>query len=233
MRGFDPRRIREGRRCDTVGEQRLAAPAAYLIAWKARVLAVVPRGRECLSAMAHVMTQPLDDPDLQLLYEYWRAKRHGRAMPSRADIDPVELPGRLWPALVLLDVVRDGERIRFRYRRVGTQVSEAIGREVTHQFIDEALPARDGYRDYVVGIYRELIAVKKPLYTENLFALEGQLTSRLTKRLSLPLSSDGKTVDMALVALVYEHEKWSLPDYFAQSSGFREITRRVLDDDAA
>ena len=38
--------------------------------------------------------------------EYWRGKCDGRAMPARADIDPLEIP-RLLPYVYLVDVLDD------------------------------------------------------------------------------------------------------------------------------
>jgi len=45
---------------------------------------------------------------LQQGYRYWDAKRAGKSMPSRADIDPIEMPALL-PHVVLLEVLRDIE----------------------------------------------------------------------------------------------------------------------------
>src|SRR5260370_17327555 len=59
-----------------------------------------------------------DGQSLAAIYQYWDGKRRGRLMPSRADIDPIELKPYL-PQLVLLDV--EGEPPRFRYRLVGTE----------------------------------------------------------------------------------------------------------------
>ncbi|MGH6959636.1 MAG: hypothetical protein ACREE7_04055 [Dongiaceae bacterium] len=41
-------------------------------------------------------------------------------MPRRADIDPLEIPRRNLPDLMLIDVLHDPER--YRYRLVGTRV---------------------------------------------------------------------------------------------------------------
>src|SRR5258708_2408566 len=54
--------------------------------------------------------------DFSILLGYWRSKKSGRLMPCRADIDPTELPGRLWPRLMLIDVLQEKDRNRFRYR---------------------------------------------------------------------------------------------------------------------
>jgi len=57
-------------------------------------------------------------PRLRRLYEYWDEKHGGRAMPSRADIDPVDMAfalGNVIPAEVLPETSP-----RFRIRLHGT-----------------------------------------------------------------------------------------------------------------
>jgi len=175
------------------------------------------------------------DPQLRLLYGYWCSKKRGRAMPSRTDIDPVDLPGSLWPHLILLDVVPEdasGEARgpRFRYRVLGSTFMHAFARNPTGEFLDEALPARNGYSEYVTGIYRDMVALKKGIYTENSFTLDGQAVPMFTRRLSLPLSSDGETVNMALASALYEYDRSPIEGYLSDKTGFRAITRVVLDD---
>lgn len=175
------------------------------------------------------MSEVIGDTGLAFLYQYWCRKKRGHVLPGRADIDPTEIPGKLWPSLMLLDVLRDGGAIRFRYRLVGTSFTHAFARDPTHEFVDEALPTRAGYRDYIVNMYLELVAAKKAIYSENLFALDGQPVPMVTKRLSLPLASDGDTVDMALAAHTYEHDHRPLEGYMALTTAFQEIKRVVLD----
>ena len=55
----------------------------------------------------------IDAPLLAELYAYWTAKRGARFAPSRAEIDPVEIP-RLLPHLMLVDIkapLKAGERV--------------------------------------------------------------------------------------------------------------------------
>jgi hypothetical protein len=170
-------------------------------------------------------------PDLEFLHQYWVSKKRGRAMPSRADIDPVEIPGRLWPHLMLIDVVRDGEKPRFRYRHVGTAFTEAIGSEVTNQYFDEVLPTRGGYRDYIIGIYDELLRRRVPLYTENTFSFLHRAGPILTRRLSLPLSSDGVTVNMAFASHIFDYDRsYFEGGYVSHITGVEEVTRVVVKD---
>ena len=175
------------------------------------------------------MSDAIGDSGLNFLYRYWCGRRRGDAPPRRSDIDPTEIPGRLWPSLMLLDVIGEGAERRFRYRLVGTAFTHAFGRDPTNEFVDEALPTRSGYRDYIMGLYSEMLARGKPIYSENLFALDGQPGPMVTKRLSLPLSSDGRAVDMALASHTYEYDRRPLEGYMALNTGFQEIKRVVLE----
>jgi PAS domain-containing protein len=175
------------------------------------------------------LPQVIADPRLETLYRYWMGKRHGRPMPSRADIDPVDIPTDIWPHTMVLDVLWQGGSPRFRYRRVGEVYWRALGQEPTGCFIDEVLPETAGYRAYVIGIYTEMAVRGRAMYTENIFALSGQAVPMLTKRVSLPLSHDGDTVDMALAGHVFEYGKLDRDRAFSLVTNLEEVTRRVLD----
>jgi PAS domain len=87
-------------------------------------------------------------------YEYWLRKGAGRAMPARADIDPLDIP-QLLANVFLIDVVPGTPR-RFRFRLVGTRITELEG-EMTTRFLDEFVPGAAGtamarhYEDTVEG----------------------------------------------------------------------------------
>src|SRR3546814_19820071 len=55
----------------------------------------------------------LPDTKLRRLYEYWCSRCQGGALPSRRDIDPLDIPDLL-PNLFLLDVIGDAEDFVFR-----------------------------------------------------------------------------------------------------------------------
>ena len=176
--------------------------------------------------MAHVVAEPrLDD-----LYRYWSGKRRGRPMPCRADIDPVEIPGDLWPHIMLLDVLWQGAVPSFRYRRVGEIYWRGVGKEPTGRFIGEVLPETAGYRAYVIGIYTEMATRRRPMYTESVFTLDGQEKPLSIRRVSLPLSNDGETVDMVLAGHVFDCGKLRLEQAFSLVIDLKEIARRLLDD---
>ena len=69
------------------------------------------------------------------LHGYWDSKRAGRLMPSRDEIDAAEIP-QVMPSVMLCDV--ELGPLRFRYRLVGTRVTELVHRDVTGRYIDES-----------------------------------------------------------------------------------------------
>ena len=147
---------------------------------------VLPPGEFPIGAL------PIRHPELARLFRYWDRKRGARLMPSRADILPEELAGLLGN-LFMVDVVRDGTEPRFRYRLVGTALSSIMDQELAGKFVDE-MPLL--FRKFALPAYREILRAGRPTYKET-NAFEGWWVVRY-KRLMLPLSSDGKTVDIVL-----------------------------------
>jgi hypothetical protein len=147
----------------------------------------------------------LRDPRLRSLYEYWLRKRGPRPMPSRADLDPLEM--REWLGnLLLIDVGEDGS---FVYRLYGTKFVESFGVDMTGRPVDE-LPVEQ--RDRVRADYETVCTTCQPrgrLYT-SVFELPhpgrpasapGARDQQVVtwERLVLPLSDGGERVAILLV----------------------------------
>jgi hypothetical protein len=132
---------------------------------------------------------------------YWRSKCRGRAMPSRSDIDPLEMKSFL-PHLVLLDV--EGEPPRFRYRLVGTEVTQVrrgLGKsDPTGRFVDEVTHHQG--TSAVLDHYRRVVAERKPSTDVGTYEPTAERPWVRFSRLVLPLSADGTVVNMLLVVLV-------------------------------
>ncbi len=171
----------------------------------------------------------IGDVRLETLYRHWLERCGGRAMPRRVDIDPVAIPATIWPHVMILEVVRDGAKIRFRYRRAGAVFWRADGAEPTGRFIEEVLPATAGYLDYVIAIYTEMTKTGRPMYSENYFTRDGQSVPMRTRRVSLPLSNDGVVVDTILAGHVFEYPRERDPA-FPTVDGLREAVRVYLDE---
>jgi len=141
----------------------------------------------------------IEHPLLQRLLRYWSGKKAGRDLPSRQDIDPVEIGPEILPHVMLTDVLDDG---RLRYRLAGTAVEAVIGRSLGGRYLDELL--RPPYRDYILALFAEVIEGRHALYTESLYPLHGTQPERLTKRLMLPLVSEEGEVAMVLSGQIFK-----------------------------
>jgi hypothetical protein len=140
-------------------------------------------------------------PKLVRLYEYWLAKCRQSRLPSRSDIDPLEMAEWLGN-LMLIEPDGSGS---FRYRLYGTEFVEAFGREMTGRSIEELAPDE---RQIIADEYRLAREAGTPsarTYSARFLIpaqqRSGDETSRPAtwERLVLPLAADRNTVDMLLV----------------------------------
>jgi len=139
------------------------------------------------------------DPDnlaspLREIRDYWAAKSGGRAMPRRADIDPLELPPQHMPYLSIIEVLPDTDD--FRFRLLGTGITERLGRDSTGRTVREVYAATDREtRDWMLETYQAVVTRKRPVLKRG--------TLRMVQKdfvdfeaLHLPLSEDGEHVSM-------------------------------------
>jgi hypothetical protein len=135
-------------------------------------------------------------PDICQVLEYWELKCAGRRMPSRADLDPLDLP-HLLPRLTLVDVV-DDER-RYVYRLAGTKEVEIRGYDPTGKSVPEAFFANSA--EEALKNYDTVCATRAPLYVVDPFQSGDRFLSE--EDLFLPLSNDGETVNMIVNFSIY------------------------------
>jgi hypothetical protein len=137
------------------------------------------------------------DPDLNChdetlmgLYRYWQEKCGTRRMPSRRDIDPLELQPHLGN-VVLIDVEHDP--LRLRYRLVGTKITDVMERDSTGSIYES---------------FEWMIDNRTPLRTHG-EAFYPDKNFYVYETLNLPLSDDDETINMVLGGLVF-HLKSSI-----------------------
>jgi hypothetical protein len=139
------------------------------------------------------------EPELAQLLAYWREKSPPGRLPGRQHIDPTEIPPRLLPRLMLVELELQDAKQRFRFRLIGTALVDLMGRDLTGGFVDEL--GSPGQVKPVIDALLAVVSRGEPVY------LAGPLTLprkefTYVKRLAVPLARDGRTVDMALIALV-------------------------------
>lgn len=136
-------------------------------------------------------TNPDFHSKLATLVELWQTKRGIRTMPRRADFDPVAL--REWLGnLVLIDVVDAGQD--FRVRLHGSKLSWATS-DMTGK---SAMKLLSDWAGAVTADCGRVVTTKAPLFTRYRQTISGRPTNFVA--VILPLSDDGFTVTMALLA---------------------------------
>jgi len=171
------------------------------------------------------VASPITEARLREAHDYWRRKAAGRAMPRRADIDPIEIP-QLLPDVMLVDVLPQG---RYRYRLIGTENTQAHGINATGRYLDEVLPGSE-YKDHVIALYDECVASRRALYSECLFmSLPQRTPERHTKVLFMPLAEDGETVNMVFVMQVFFYiDQMTRERHFIDTRPYQEIAHVLL-----
>ena len=143
-------------------------------------------------------------PALLRLLAYWEAKRGERRWPRRSDVDPVDFPYVLGN-VTLIDVV--GSPPQFRIRLFGENLARKVGIELTGQALD-AVPFPE-LRDHLTMRCRQIVERGTPYRTKGEYLMDGRQSRH--EMLALPLSTDGVSVDMLLVAFWFTERQRHRP----------------------
>jgi hypothetical protein len=104
------------------------------------------------------------EPEFMQLFDYWCRQAPEGALPGRQHIDPVDLPPRLLPHLLLLDVDRSFGTLRFRFRVASTNLTELLGREVTGLCFDELGPTERV--EPVCSAFKTIVETGRPVFSQ-------------------------------------------------------------------
>jgi hypothetical protein len=152
-------------------------------------------------------------PRFRQLYDYWRDIRGPRAMPSRRDIDPLDLKELLgW--LLLIDV--EWAPLRFRFRLIGTEIVAIRGVDLTGRYLNESVfPAQD-----IVLKFNTRVATEPCIGFQCALDTMRDARAGCISRLSLPLSADGRQVNMIIGGFEYAPDaQICTPDQFFEPVG--------------
>ena len=138
----------------------------------------------------------IQSPTVRQLFEDWDERKRGSPLPGWDTFDPIDLKCILGN-LVLLDVERS-DPFKFRYRVFGSKVAAQRGYDLTGKYVDE-VPAAER-RAFLIEQYTVIAESGSPLHAIRDVRQDGRKFHH--EILSLPLASDGRTVDKILVAVV-------------------------------
>ena len=142
------------------------------------------------------------DPQFARMRDYLIGVCPPGKLPGRQHIDPLAIRSML-SFTNLVDVIREDDGLRFRFRLIGTLQSTAAGREISGRYLEDAvLP------EFVDRIRANMTAVverREPLYDR--FGMPHPDRDFIdTERIYFPLARDGETVDMLLILNGYPDE---------------------------
>ena len=129
---------------------------------------------------------------------YWERICGDRAMPARGDLDPVEIP-RLLPFVMLVDVLT--EPLDFKFRLIGTEVQAIIARDLPGKRFSAVPHMAPGNKLW--SEYESVVANRRPL-TSGVDYVGTDRRVRAIRHCVMPLSTDGKAVNMLFVAVEIE-----------------------------
>lgn len=134
-------------------------------------------------------------PEQQAIYDYWRSKCRAGRLPSREDIDPMEIRSHL-PTISLIEVQKNTPQPRFQCRLAGTGFWDLFEEEIQGRYIDD-LPFVTDRRDYWQRVLSQVTHNRRP--TAGVTKPGTPLGSHLAQFwIRLPLSGNGKDVDLIL-----------------------------------
>ena len=133
---------------------------------------------------------------LRRLYRYWESKHSEGRFPSRRDIDPADI-AYILGNVILLDVLR--EPLRFRFRLMGSHLTQRTGYDLTGRFIDDIPDAER--RDFAKVFYASVVEQRRPQTARRERIFDNAIWS--SEFVAMPLSGDGISIDMLLVGNVF------------------------------
>jgi hypothetical protein len=145
-------------------------------------------------------------PLLTKFFGYWLSIRPAPdLLPGRQHFDPIDIPDAM-PRVWLLDVERDGEGVRFRYRLVGTKEVETLEREVTGQWLDDVHPHLKT-TPALLDRLRHMVAKGEATYRTGFMNFVHKREHERVENCMVPLARDGRTVDMiAVCSILYRSD---------------------------
>lgn len=138
------------------------------------------------------------------MFVYWDKLRGKRLAPSRADVDPSDIPALL--EYVSLVDVRSTEP-HFVYRLLGTTVVRLLGKDLTGAEVGSGVKTSE--YDDVMQRYEIVSSGMQPLYHSDLMQEEINDFTKV-ERLMLPLSDNRHAANMIL-SLVYPSQRYPYP----------------------
>ncbi|PHZ83257.1 PAS domain-containing protein [Paremcibacter congregatus] len=127
------------------------------------------------------------------LYAYWLKVRGESSMPSRKDINPMDIP-HLLSSIWMADVLH-GDPVGFKARLFGTDLVRAFQLEATDRRLDEF-----SFTGGIIKRMTALVETRQPYFWKGPFPFETD-DFKSYSTVSLPLSNDDKVVNIIICSV--------------------------------
>lgn len=153
------------------------------------------------AGVSHDPSLGFERAELDDLLRIWKGLCRDRLMPARGDLDLFDLKQHLGD-LFLVDVKQEAPR--FRYRLVGTRITHAVQRDATGKSFEDIYAGR--LLESWSEAHSWVVNRRAPL---RIFSHTGHPHTRIYayEGLLMPLSADGKTVNMVFGGLLFTPAK--------------------------
>ena len=148
------------------------------------------------------MTLALAEPGGAIIMaglRYWERQRGGKAMPSREEIDPLDIPSLL-PQVYLVNVSYDP--IDFQYRLIGTDIVDHSTADYTGRRLRDLPEQRPPSQ--IWSLFNQAVEECRPITTRIPYL---HIPGRSVEKLAAPLSSNGQRVDMLFGVIEFEPDR--------------------------
>ncbi|HVY99343.1 MAG TPA: PAS domain-containing protein [Dongiaceae bacterium] len=133
------------------------------------------------------------------LHDWWQRKRGRRPMPSRDDLDPLELKPILRSILVIgVEHAEFGRTLTFSCRLAGTEVDSRLGISVTGMTLDEA--PLGATRDSIRRQYEIAVRERRPVFCSHNMVVNGERYVEYD-RMVVPLADEQGEVSTLVAAV--------------------------------
>jgi hypothetical protein len=137
---------------------------------------------------------------LRQLLDYWLRLKGDRSRPRKREFDPVDLPPRVLPRLLLIEFMEGAGN--YRLRLMGTYLRDTYGREFTWcRLVDDEMPGVTKSTTYeLLGV---MARTGEPQYSLGPTKFHFFDTYSLVEQVLLPLADDNERLAFAIGAVDY------------------------------
>lgn len=145
-----------------------------------------------------VAEERLETLRLDRLYREWREASKDGGPPGTDFLDP-QAHDYITPMLVVIDVVKDGERHRYRYRSAGSHFIQYTGVDPSGSYMDQH--PEPAFAELATRACNLVVETRRPIHARIQRSVDGK--SFRVEFLLLPAVNSVGTVVSLLVAQIY------------------------------